>query len=157
MTGCTVGQYIRRRRLTSSAHDLLHTRKRVIDIAVEYQFESQESYIRAFKAMFGVTPGGYRKSKGIIALYNPVLLNRLQKKGELPMQPNIVKRKFLLVGVEGEIDLRSDFSDALAALRGTLKTFMGDIGNRLSPERAQPLVLSPGISLAALPRPSPIC
>lgn len=36
MTGCTVGQYIRKRRLSCSAEELKSTRKRVIDIAFDF-------------------------------------------------------------------------------------------------------------------------
>jgi AraC family transcriptional regulator len=135
MTGCTLGQYIRKRRLTSSVCELLNTNKRVIDIACDFQFESQESYIRAFKSMFGITPGEYRKSKGIIALYNPLHLNKVQKKGELTMQPNIIAKKFLLVGVVAEIDLRSDFSEILENLRHKLKRNLEIISNKIVPIR----------------------
>lgn len=135
MTGCTVRQYIRKRRLTSSAYELLNTKKRIIDIAFDFQFESQESYIRAFKAMFGITPGEYRKSKSIIALYNKIHLNKLQKKGELTMQPNIIRKKFILVGLIAEIDLSLDFSEILENLRHILKQSLENISNKIVPTR----------------------
>lgn len=135
MTGCSVGQYIRKRRITSSVYDLLETTKRIIDIAFDYQFESQESYIRAFKAMFGVTPGEYRKSKGVIALYHPLHLNILQTKGGLPMQPDIITKKYLLVGAETGIDLRYDFTETMERLRHTLKQSIDSIDSKISPVR----------------------
>lgn len=135
MTGCTVGQYVRKRRLSRSTEDLINTRKRIIDIAFDFQFESQESYIRAFKSMFGMTPGEYRKSPGIIAIYQKLLLNQLQGKGELLMQPEILKKKFLLVGAETTIDLCCDFSERLTILRNTLRQSLPAIRNKVIPER----------------------
>ena len=69
ITGCTVGAYIRKRRLSLSAVDLADTGLRIIDIAAQYGYDSQESYIRAFNQMFGTTPGRYRTTKEAIALY----------------------------------------------------------------------------------------
>ncbi|MCQ6562414.1 helix-turn-helix transcriptional regulator [Paenibacillus mendelii] len=61
MVGFTVADYTRRRRLTRAALDLIHTDKRILDIAFEYRFQSQEAFTRAFKKLFTMTPGEYRK------------------------------------------------------------------------------------------------
>ena len=68
-TGCTIGTYIRKRRLSLSIYDLIHTDKRIIDIAITYGYNSQESYIRAFKQMFGITPGKYRRAGMTVTQY----------------------------------------------------------------------------------------
>ncbi|MDP4145328.1 MAG: AraC family transcriptional regulator [Bacillota bacterium] len=60
LVGYTVKDYIRARRLYCSARQLQETDKRIIDIALEYQFESQEAFTRAFKGYFKVTPGKFR-------------------------------------------------------------------------------------------------
>lgn len=62
LTGDTVKDYIRSRRLGRAVDDLLHTKKRVLDIALEADFESQESFTRAFKDCFEVTPARFRKT-----------------------------------------------------------------------------------------------
>lgn len=59
--GETVKDYIRKRRLSESLEDL-KTDKRIIDIALRAGFESQEAYTRAFKNLFAITPGDYRKT-----------------------------------------------------------------------------------------------
>lgn len=56
-----IGSYIRSRRLASSLNDLLKTNNKVLDIALEYCFEFEPSYIRSFKREFGITPGEFRK------------------------------------------------------------------------------------------------
>lgn len=61
LVGDSVKEYVRKRRLTASITDLCSSDRRIIDIAMDYQFESQESFTRAFKTMFGRTPGDCRK------------------------------------------------------------------------------------------------
>lgn len=53
--------YLMRRRLSESARELIHTNKKIIEIAFEYQFNSPETYTRAFKRMFGMQPSQWRK------------------------------------------------------------------------------------------------
>lgn len=62
--GMSVSEYIRMRRLANAASILLNTDERIIDIAFYYQFESQESFTRAFKKLYGLPPGQYRKVMG---------------------------------------------------------------------------------------------
>lgn len=46
----SVASYIRLRRLANAAGALLYTDLRIIDIALYYQFESQEAFTRTFKS-----------------------------------------------------------------------------------------------------------
>ena len=62
LTGETPGSYLRRRRLTEAAGELAHSRRRIIEIALDYQFQSQEAFTRAFKDCFGINPRAYRES-----------------------------------------------------------------------------------------------
>ncbi len=62
LTGDTVKDYIRSRRLGQALDLLLNTNQRIIDIALQADFESQESFTRAFKAAFDITPAQYRKA-----------------------------------------------------------------------------------------------
>lgn len=62
ISGFTVQQYIRRRRLSEAAAQLKQSHQKVLDIAMEYQYNSQEAFTRAFEKSFGITPGKYRNS-----------------------------------------------------------------------------------------------
>ncbi len=59
--GMTVTEYIRLRRLANASSALLYTSERILDIALYYQFESQESFTRAFKEIYKLPPGKYRR------------------------------------------------------------------------------------------------
>lgn len=63
VVGESVGNYLRTRRLNRAANDLIYTNKRILDIAIEYQFESQEAFTRAFKRSLKITPGVYRRNR----------------------------------------------------------------------------------------------
>jgi AraC family transcriptional regulator len=90
--GETVGNYIRSRRLNRAANDLLYTDRRILDIAITYQFNSQEAFHRAFKKTFHVSPGTYRKNRidTFIGKKNELTLMNLRhlSKG-LTIQPSI--------------------------------------------------------------------
>lgn len=60
--GETIGSYIRSRRLTQAAWDLIHSDKKVIDIALSLYFQTAESFTRAFKDRYGMTPTEYRRN-----------------------------------------------------------------------------------------------
>jgi len=62
-TGFTLKEYIRSKRLSRAARELVSTRRRIIDIALEAGFESQESFTRAFSRLYGTTPAGYRQAR----------------------------------------------------------------------------------------------
>jgi len=57
--------YLMRRRLSEAARELLATDKKIIEIALDYQFNSPETFSRAFKRMFGLQPLQWRKQRTI--------------------------------------------------------------------------------------------
>ncbi|WP_145318234.1 effector binding domain-containing protein [Paenibacillus xylanexedens] len=61
ITGFTVLEYVRRRRLTEAAGVLRDTSQGILDIAIRFGYQSQEAFIRAFSAYFGMTPAKLRK------------------------------------------------------------------------------------------------
>jgi AraC family transcriptional regulator len=61
LTNETLKTYIRARRFASSLERLAGTTTRILEIALTSGFESQESFTRAFKNAFGVTPAQFRK------------------------------------------------------------------------------------------------
>ena len=99
--GDTLKEYIRKRRLTAAAIAIGMTDERILDVALQAGFESQEAFTRAFKAMFGRTPGDCRKQgiKSVMILRKPTItntyLNHLYK--GITMKPVIKKIKAMQV------------------------------------------------------------
>lgn len=62
LSGLTVGEYIRNRRLTLAANELQSSHHKIIDVAMKYGYESPESYSRAFERFHGVLPSAARKA-----------------------------------------------------------------------------------------------
>ncbi|MFC0229344.1 helix-turn-helix domain-containing protein [Serratia aquatilis] len=60
-TGYALGSYIRERRLSKAAQALRATPRPILDIALQFHFDSQPSFSRAFKKQFGKTPAVYRR------------------------------------------------------------------------------------------------
>jgi len=61
LTGFAAYDYLRRRRLSEAAYELLYTDKPIRQLASEYRFESQAAFTRSFKAVTGYSPGRYRR------------------------------------------------------------------------------------------------
>jgi len=62
--GETPGTYQRRLRLDRGAWLLLTSRATVLDVALATGFENHETFTRAFRGRFGVTPSAFRKDRG---------------------------------------------------------------------------------------------
>ena len=67
-----LGTYIRSRKLTASLESLLGTDSTLINIALDYGFEYEQSYLRSFKREFGVTPGAIRKTGRTVKVTPPL-------------------------------------------------------------------------------------
>jgi len=70
-----VREYIKLRRLARSCASLLDKNSSVSDIAYEYGFGSRETFSRAFKVTYGISPSEYRgKPVGLNNFDKPILL-----------------------------------------------------------------------------------
>jgi AraC-like DNA-binding protein len=60
-TGKSIGEYIRIRRLADSARLLIFSNQSILSLAFLFHFRSQEAFTRAFKEVYALPPGKYRK------------------------------------------------------------------------------------------------
>lgn len=60
LCGFTVGEYIRRRRLSLAGTELAAGDIKVLDAAVKYGYESPDSFAKAFQKFHGITPSAAR-------------------------------------------------------------------------------------------------
>jgi AraC family mar-sox-rob regulon transcriptional activator len=64
-TGFSLAEYIRQRRLTESALLLLNSNEAILQVAMNYGFDTQQAYTRTFKNYFRVTPGQLRRQRRV--------------------------------------------------------------------------------------------
>jgi AraC family transcriptional regulator len=95
--------YLMRRRLSQAVQDLFQTDKKIIDVALEYQFNNPETFSRAFRRMFGAPPTqlrkeGYIDSRRLRHRLTLAHLEHLQKASHL--RPTLETRDtFEVVGI----------------------------------------------------------
>ena len=103
LTGITLTEYIRRRRLTLAAFDLQTGECRVIDAALKYGYDSPEAFSRAFKRLHGVLPAAARRT-GVSLKEFPRMTFSMTMKGDVEMNYRIVRRgAFRVFGVSAKI------------------------------------------------------
>ena len=94
LTGYTVGEYIRNRRITVAAQELVNSKSKVIDVAMKYGYESPESFTKAFRKIHGISPSAAKKNSQSLKAY-PKLSFQIQLKGDVEMDYKIVEKEAL--------------------------------------------------------------
>lgn len=92
LTDMSVQEYVRRRRMTLAASELIASDIKVIDLAFKYGYESSEAFSRAFKSVQGVSPRAVRKGEGSIKAFLKLSI-QLSLKGDVPMDYKIQKKE----------------------------------------------------------------
>ena len=70
--GISLGEYIRNRRLSLAAEEIKLTDKKIIEIALQYGYESPESFSRAFYRYYGVTPTAARSRRSALKPFSKI-------------------------------------------------------------------------------------
>ena len=92
VTGLTANAYIRNRRLSLAAKELVETDVKITDLAMKYGYETPESFTKAFTRFHGVAPKMAREEACKLALFNPLTIT-LSVKGGKSMDYRIVQTK----------------------------------------------------------------
>lgn len=101
ITGVSLSEYIRRRRLTLAAFELQTTDAKVIDVAMKYGYDSPEAFSRAFKNLHGIIPISARDKGASLKAY-PRMSFHISIKGDVEMNYRIEQRgPFEMFGVYG--------------------------------------------------------
>lgn len=119
MTGHSVMGYVRARRLSIAVQKLAGRDDRIVDIAFDAGFESQEAFTRAFKRRFGTTPGAVRREGTLLdpTLFQPSLSEAwlLAKREATEMDAKIMELdSFTAIGPTAEV--RKDGTEAIPDL-----------------------------------------
>jgi len=130
-----LGAYIRSRKLTASLKELLNTDSNILDIAMEYGFDYEQSYIRAFKREFGLPPGELRRTKQIVKVTAPFYLVDSNKLGDsIIFGPDIVMvPQFHVIGKRHTIPIRDSITLAPKAAKQFWENERSLIANAVNP------------------------
>ncbi|MCX7746332.1 MAG: AraC family transcriptional regulator [Clostridia bacterium] len=102
ITGITITEYVRRRKLTLAAQDILSGEK-IIDIAYKYGYETPEAFTKAFRKMHGISPSAAREPGTTLKAY-PRLSFHISIKGAKNMNYKIIEKgSFTVVGKQKRI------------------------------------------------------
>lgn len=88
LAGMPLSEYLRRRRMTRAAADLLSGTDTLLDVAVRHGYSSTEAFNRAFHAVHGMSPAQLRANGGPISNQHVVRF-RLTVEGSTPMDVRI--------------------------------------------------------------------
>ena len=93
-----MGEYIRRRRMSLAAAELLDGSAKIIDVALKYGYSSPTAFNRAFQSAHGIAPSLVKEGGVPLKSFPPISFN-ITIKGEAEMEYRIVKKDaFRIVG-----------------------------------------------------------
>ncbi len=105
ITGFTLSEYIRRRRLSQAACELQNDKTiRIIDLALKFGYDSPDAFSRAFKNLHGVSPTAAR-CNGIELKMFPKISFQITIKGDLEMEYRIevLDEEIEIIGVKQKV------------------------------------------------------
>ena len=106
LTGFTLADYIRKRRLTLAAQEFTTSNAKVIDVALKYGYDSPESFTKAFRKAHGITPTAARQ-QGVQLKAFPRLSFHLSLKGDQEMDYKVIERdSFSVIGKSLQVTCR---------------------------------------------------
>ncbi|GGZ96740.1 AraC family transcriptional regulator [Arenicella chitinivorans] len=79
----TFSEYVRRRRFTLAAADVVSTQATIVNIAMKYGYTSPNAFTRSFRKIHGVNPSEVRSANATITTY---------RKASFPLEPVEVER-----------------------------------------------------------------
>ncbi|GIE95529.1 AraC family transcriptional regulator [Paractinoplanes rishiriensis] len=106
LAGMPLSEYVRRRRMTVAAADVVGGRDDLLSVAVRHGYGSAEAFGRAFRAVHGAGPGEVRRDGGPLRT-QPQVRFRLTVEGSIPMDTRIADRPaFQLIGHAARVPLQ---------------------------------------------------
>lgn len=89
VTGLSISEYIRNRRLTLAGEELKNTQAKVIDVSMKYNYESPDSFTKAFTRFHGITPVSVRVSSDNLKHFYPLSID-IYIRGGFNMERKII-------------------------------------------------------------------
>lgn len=110
VTGYTLGEYMRGRRLYLAALDMLSGDKSVLEVSCRYGYDTPESFTKAFTRFHGVPPTQVRKDSRAIRPFLPLVI-KIEIQGGNEMDYKVEKKEeFQLIGFIREFEHETSYS-----------------------------------------------
>lgn len=115
ITGFSLGEYVRNRRLYCAALEVANTERSILDIALDFQYETAESFTKAFSRFHGSTPSqvrsaGAKKSVLPITPFLPVTISIHVTGGNKMDYEVMAVKSFTLIGFEREFPFEDSYT-----------------------------------------------
>lgn len=111
MTGYSIAEYIRNRRLYLAALDMIAGKEKIINLAYKYGYDTPESFTKAFSRFHGVTPTGLRKDAGRMKVFLPLKVT-IHIRGGNDMDYTVERMKgFKVIGFEREFSMETSYQE----------------------------------------------
>lgn len=92
LTGMTANSYIRSRRLSLAAREIVETDASITEIALKYGYDTPEGFTKAFTRFHGIAPKFARDGAAKLKLFNPLVI-KISVEGGKTMDYKIVQTK----------------------------------------------------------------
>lgn len=111
MTGFTIGEYIRNRRLYLAAMELTNTDNKIVEIALKYGYETPESFTKAFTRFHNATPTEVRKDRTLVKTFLPLRVSIFIQGGD-KMDYTVEKMaSFKVIGFSREFYFETSYTE----------------------------------------------
>lgn len=106
LSGISLSEYIRHRRLSQAALELRQSEIKVIDLAVKYGYDSPDAFSRAFQSFHNLTPTEAR-TEGVALKAVPPMTFQLTIQGGNKMDYRIIEKPaFYIAGISKRVTLQ---------------------------------------------------
>jgi len=117
VTGMTVGDYIRARRLSLAGQELANCGDKVLDVALKYGYETAASFTKAFARFHSATPSDVMRGKASATLFLPLSID-INIRGGFKMSRKIIPNIPVIDNYGNEVDYGFNLLKALFAIAG---------------------------------------
>lgn len=111
LCGFTVGDYIRRRRLSLAGTQVQSTQAPIIEIALKFGYDSPDSFTKAFTRFHGATPTAVRRGGAALRSFAPLKIKFSLEGGSMMEYKILQKEAFTVVGVSGKFQYDGAFEE----------------------------------------------
>lgn len=111
LSGFTVGEYIRNRRLTLAAQELSVSEVKVIDVALKYGYDSPDSFAKAFTKFHGVSPSLAKEYGNNLNSFAPLKIKLLLEGGTMLEYKIVEKEQFTVMGRSRRFNMETSYGE----------------------------------------------